>query len=232
MAAPPQKRAKLVGFDNFKRHNPMSDRFEFKRFHHVELLCGDAKTQAGFFCTALGFQPIAHTNMMTGNKTYASYVVGSGSVVFACTAPYGDQVATGEDKKMPNPAFDAADARTKFAKHGLHVTAVGIVVADAAAAYEIAVANGAGPLVKPHKDEKTGVVQSEVLFHADGDAALRFVSGDALDELPFLPGFAEAAMNIGWRNTLPPTPPCLSTAVFCLSLIFVPRYNLTAFGDG
>ena len=27
---------KLVGFDNFKRHNPFSDKFEIQRFEHLE----------------------------------------------------------------------------------------------------------------------------------------------------------------------------------------------------
>lgn len=32
----------LVGYDNFKRHNPRSDRFVVHRFHHIEFWCGDA----------------------------------------------------------------------------------------------------------------------------------------------------------------------------------------------
>ena len=35
-------RVKLVGYDNFKRHNPRSDRFGVHRFHHVEFWCADA----------------------------------------------------------------------------------------------------------------------------------------------------------------------------------------------
>ena len=32
----------LVGFDNFKRSNPRSDRFTVHRFHHIEFWCSDA----------------------------------------------------------------------------------------------------------------------------------------------------------------------------------------------
>ena len=64
-AAPQPKRAKLVGFDNFVRNNPMSDKFDVMCFHHLEFLCGDAKSIAKHFCTALGFRPIATSNMMT-----------------------------------------------------------------------------------------------------------------------------------------------------------------------
>lgn len=32
----------LVGCSNFKRHNPLSDRFKVHRFHHIEFWCADA----------------------------------------------------------------------------------------------------------------------------------------------------------------------------------------------
>jgi len=66
---------------------------------------------------------------------------------------------------------------------------VGVTVADAAHAHERAVAGGAESLVSPHVDEASGVTQSEVRLYPDSDVALRFVSGAALAELPFLPGY-------------------------------------------
>ena len=36
------RKVALVGFDNFKRHNPRSDRFTVHRFHHIEFWCADA----------------------------------------------------------------------------------------------------------------------------------------------------------------------------------------------
>lgn len=33
---------KLVGYDNFIRHNPKSDLFKIERFHHIEFWCADA----------------------------------------------------------------------------------------------------------------------------------------------------------------------------------------------
>ena len=44
--APQAKRRKLVGYKNFKRCNPKSDKFDIRRFHHVELWCGDATNTA------------------------------------------------------------------------------------------------------------------------------------------------------------------------------------------
>lgn len=37
-----QFKNELVGMKGFKRHNPMSDRFQVHKFHHVEFWCGDA----------------------------------------------------------------------------------------------------------------------------------------------------------------------------------------------
>ena len=200
--SPPAKRAKLVGYDNFVRHNPLSDRFEVRRFHHLEILCGDAKTTANHFCTALGCIPVAVSNMMSGNCVYASHVVASGSLTIACTAPYGDGAAAANKtaKPPPNPAFVPADARALFALHGLHVTAVGVEVGDAAHAYERAVSGGATAASPPHTDRETGVVTAEVRLYPDGDSVLRFVSGERLAELPFLPGYKKVVLPPGARG--------------------------------
>jgi 4-hydroxyphenylpyruvate dioxygenase len=40
------KQRKLVGYQNFVRNNPMSDKFEVHRFHHIEVWCGDATNAA------------------------------------------------------------------------------------------------------------------------------------------------------------------------------------------
>ena len=40
----PAKGFQLVGASNFKRNNPMTDRFEVDRFHHIEFWCADATT--------------------------------------------------------------------------------------------------------------------------------------------------------------------------------------------
>lgn len=35
-------KVQLVGYNNFKRHNPHSDKFEMHKFHHIEFWCHDA----------------------------------------------------------------------------------------------------------------------------------------------------------------------------------------------
>jgi 4-hydroxyphenylpyruvate dioxygenase len=35
---------RLVGYKNFVRHNPLSDKFAVHKFHHIEFWCTDATT--------------------------------------------------------------------------------------------------------------------------------------------------------------------------------------------
>lgn len=99
------KRRKLVGYDNFVRHNPKSDKFELKHFHHVEFYCQDATNMARRFGFGLGMNLVAKSDQSTGNHSYASYVVQSGSVVFTFTAPYSKK--TNKPKHVPpHPHFD------------------------------------------------------------------------------------------------------------------------------
>ena len=44
----------LVGFDNFKRHNPFSDKFAIQRFHSLEFYCNDATNVSRRFMWGLG----------------------------------------------------------------------------------------------------------------------------------------------------------------------------------
>mmetsp|Transcript_3622 Transcript_3622/g.7539 ORF Transcript_3622/g.7539 Transcript_3622/m.7539 type:complete len:296 (+) Transcript_3622:71-958(+) len=145
----------LKGFDEFVRTNPLTDRFAVKDFHHVEFICGDAKSLAAHWCLALGMQPVAHSNLMTGNKHYASHVISSGSVRFVLTAPYSSSASAKasegthapsadgkhaesewEPSTLPNPSHSADEMHAFFAKHGVSACAVGVHVEDAAVAYE------------------------------------------------------------------------------------------------
>ena len=185
------KRHKLVGYKNFKRHNPMSDRFAMHGFHHVEFWCGDATTAASRFSVGLGMQLIAKSDLSTGNKSYASYVLNSNDLTFVFSAasyrPAGDDDA---GSSAPFPAHDPSAMRAFVDKHGLGVRAVGVSVDDARQAYEASVANG-GRGVLPPTDLGGGAVIAEVSLY--GDVVLRYVSGvDDDAKKTFLPKYADA----------------------------------------
>lgn len=183
---------KLVGYANFKRNNPMTDKFAVKKFDHIEFYSGDALNVSRRWALALGMALVAKSDQSTGNSTYASYVMQSHDIKLVFTAPY---TAAGDksQSKIAHPQFDTAKAQAFFNKHGVAASAVGIEVEDAAEAYRIAVENGAVSIAEPATlvNEATGAkaVVSEVLLYTKGDVALRFISFSEGYDHPFLPGY-------------------------------------------
>ncbi|GBG86679.1 hypothetical protein CBR_g41741 [Chara braunii] len=179
---------KLVGHKNFVRENLKSDRFVVKGFHHVEFYCGDALNVSHRFAWAMGMRETAQSNLTTGNHLYSSRVLQSGDITFVFTAPYSKQlcakelsaVEQGQDSlpAVPHPHFNPENARSFFDKHGVAVAAVGLLVGDAATAYEESTKHGGIGMLKPVRlvDATTGGVMdiSEVVLY--GDVVLRYVS--------------------------------------------------------
>ncbi|KAF4373258.1 hypothetical protein G4B88_007271 [Cannabis sativa] len=179
---------KLVGFSNFVRTNPKSDRFTVKRFHHVEFWCGDATNTALRFSWGLGMPLLAKSDLSTGNSSHASYLLRSGELDFLFTAPYSPAISTHQTSSASIPTFDRSTFLSFFAAHGLAVRAVALEVEDAEFAFATSVANGAMPS-SPPINLGDGVVIAEVRLY--GDVVLRYVSYKVQNSqnLVFLPGF-------------------------------------------
>jgi 4-hydroxyphenylpyruvate dioxygenase len=165
-------------------------------FHHIEFYCGDAKSTANQFASSLGMAVVGTTGQSTGNDKCVSYGLASGNFQLLLTAPYsravvaegvagggGDQVQY--DAPDPMPSFDLEFAHEFFQKHGLAARAVGVLVKDAKAAFEVSVKNGATPVMEPSfvptcqgqvkKGVKsTGCHMSEVKLY--GDVVMRYIS--------------------------------------------------------
>eukprot|EP00252_Welwitschia_mirabilis_P000880 TRINITY_DN1086_c0_g1_i1.p1 TRINITY_DN1086_c0_g1~~TRINITY_DN1086_c0_g1_i1.p1 ORF type:complete len:434 (+),score=30.41 TRINITY_DN1086_c0_g1_i1:57-1358(+) len=180
---------KLIGHKSFVRHNPMSDRFSVKKFDHVEFWCGDATNTYKRFSWGLGMGLVAKSDMTTGNQTYCSYAIRSDDLVFAFTAPYSYAVEK-SGSLTPHPAFDIKDAQRFFSSHGLGVRAVGLLVENAADAFNKSVENGALPALEPKElvDQTTGGVAHIAEVKLYGDVVLRYVSKESYDG-PFLPNY-------------------------------------------
>ncbi|KAI3520579.1 hypothetical protein L1887_10029 [Cichorium endivia] len=180
---------KLVGFKNFIRANPMSDKFSVKRFHHVEFWCSDATNTARRFSWGLGMPIVEKSDLSTGNATHASYLLRSGQLNFLFTAPYSPSIST-TTNTASIPTFSHTDCRNFTASHGLAVRSVAIEVEDAEIAFSVSVAHGAKPSSAPITLGNNDVVVSEVKLY--GDVVLRYISyknptSDAI--YTFLPGF-------------------------------------------
>jgi 4-hydroxyphenylpyruvate dioxygenase len=177
-----------------------SEKIGTKAFHHVEFYCGDAKSTAHRFSSALGMPVTGTAGQHTGNDKCVSYGLESGDVRFLLTAPYSQAMSsTGvsstqapvtastpiDDAPNPLPNFSPADAHQFFAKHGMAVRAVGLEVKDAKAAFDASVANGARPVLEPtfvptcHGQSQkgqtgSGCYMAEVALY--GDVVLRYLS--------------------------------------------------------
>lgn len=161
-------------------------------FHHVEFYCGDAKSTALRFSSALGMPIVGETGQMTGNDQCVSYGLESGEFRLLITAPYSQQRAgigapQGLDAAAPNPmpSFTVSHAHDFFQKHGLAARAIAIEVKDSKEAFERSVANGAKPVQEPtfvptcqgQLDKGvalSGCIVAEVVLY--GDVVLRYIS--------------------------------------------------------
>ena len=175
-----EKDSHMKGFDSFIRTNPFSDKISALRFHHVEYYCGDATTTFKRFTLGLGMKLISKSDLSTGNRECASYVIKSGEMTMCFTAPYQTyetEEEQGEDGssssrwyksytdnvdelvqslRQPFPGFDSGTAKAFFNKHGLGVRAVAIEVENVQESWETMIREG-GVSVK----EPTMVVHQE-----------------------------------------------------------------------
>ncbi|PRQ52130.1 putative 4-hydroxyphenylpyruvate dioxygenase [Rosa chinensis] len=190
-----QNKSNLVGFSNFVRSNPRSDRFEVNRFHHIEYWCTDATNAALRFSWGLGMPMVAKSDLSTGNQSHASYLLRSGDLSFLFTAPYSPTLSdpTRPTSTASIPTFDHSASRAFSAKHGLGVRAIAIEVSDADLAYHASVSHGAKPASQPILLDNRVTIAEVQLY---GDVVLRYVSykdpaqlSDPNPDLWFLPGF-------------------------------------------
>lgn len=182
----------LKGFDNFVRTNPKSDRFGVNRFHHVEFWCSDATTSARRFSWGLGMPITAKSDLSTGNRTHASYLLRSGDFQLLFTAPYSPTIAGNGpgDGQGSVPTFSRDRCLKHLAAHGgLSVQAVAVEVRDAEEAFAVSVANGARPVAEPIALRDQAVIAEVQLY---GNVVLRYVSyknPNPISNPIFLPGF-------------------------------------------
>jgi len=92
-------------------------------FHHIEFYCGDAKSMAYRFSSALGMRIVGETGQMTGNDQCVSYGLESGEFRLLITAPYSQERAGSgaqQDRQdlapHPLPSFELESAHRFFSK--------------------------------------------------------------------------------------------------------------------
>ncbi|KAL0912245.1 hypothetical protein M5K25_018207 [Dendrobium thyrsiflorum] len=198
-----EKDFKLVGYSNFLRNNPRTDRFPVLGFHHIEFWCGDATNTAGRFSFGLGMRLAARSDISTGNTIYSSLLLRSSSLQFLFSAPTSSSdPPPSSQSQSPLPSFSPSASHRFTLTHGLGVRAIAVRVSDAFSAFHISVSHGARPAFPP-ADLGVGFALSEVELY--GDVVLRFISHPSPTPYSpsFLPGFEDL-----------PTPfPCLDYGI-------------------
>ncbi|KAK1435106.1 hypothetical protein QVD17_00866 [Tagetes erecta] len=186
------------------RPNPMTDLFSVRRFHHVEFWCSDATNTSRRFSWALGMPVVAKSDLSTGNKTHASYVIGSGELLFLFTAPAYPATST-TDTSASIPTFSHAACGAFTASHGLAVRSIAIEVEDAELAYSISVSHGAKPSSPPITigEPETAIVLAEIKLY--NDVVLRYISYKnpnftSSTTFTFLPGFKPLKTNPSFHH--------------------------------
>ena len=181
---------RLVGFDNFVRHNPKSDKFDILKFHSIEFYCNDASNVSSRFMWGLGMNLVCKSDLTTGNFHYASQVIRSKELVFAFTSPYSNSDSQRGGSATPHPNYDQEGAHQFVTKHGLAVRAVSILVKDAAEAYDACIAtDSTAGVLKPTELVDKGTQKKTVISEVKmfDDTVIRWISGDY--EGPFLPNY-------------------------------------------
>jgi len=142
---------------------------------HLEWWVGNARQSAGFFASTFGFEIVAYAGPETGVDDRSSYVLRQGDIRFVVTGAL-------------HPSSPVA---AHVRAHGDGVRDVALLVRDAHAAYDLAVARGATGLERPHADEDEFGTVVRASVAAYGDTQHTFVERGNYSGV-FAPGFVES----------------------------------------
>lgn len=150
------------------RSNPLAN----IDWDYVEFYVGNAKQAAHYYCSAFGFEQLAYAGPETGVRDRASYAIVQNKLrfVLTCSLLPDDEIAR------------------HVALHGDGIKDIAILVADARAAYDMALAGGARSIAAPYdvSDEHGRIVKATIATY--GDTVHTFVQRDGYGGV-FGPGF-------------------------------------------
>jgi len=73
---------------NYTDKGPKPDRGRFIKFDHIEWWVGNAKQAASYYCTRLGFAPMAYKGLETGSRQVAAHAVKQRDTIFVFKSAY------------------------------------------------------------------------------------------------------------------------------------------------
>jgi 4-hydroxyphenylpyruvate dioxygenase len=147
---------------------------------YVEFYVGNAKQAAHYYMSAFGFDQLAYAGPETGVRNRVSYLLEQNKLRFVLTASL-----------VPDDEISR-----HVMLHGDGVKDIAILVADAKAAFDMAVRGGARVVLEPTtiEDEWGGLIKATIATY--GETVHSFIQRDGYAGI-FAPGFVEE------RKTLP-----------------------------
>jgi 4-hydroxyphenylpyruvate dioxygenase len=149
-----------------------ADLMPIKNWDHLEFYVGNAKQAAHYYCSTLGFRPVAYAGLETGLRDRASYVVAQGDIRFVFTTALAPEHPISQHVLL----------------HGDGVKDVALQVPDAEAAYRVALERGAKSAIEPTvtSDEHGQVKRAAIYTY--GETLHSFIEREDYNG-PFLPGY-------------------------------------------
>lgn len=171
---------------------PKLARGRFIKFDHIEWWVGNAKQAASYYCTRLGFEPLAFQGLETGSRKIASHVVKQRDIIFVFKSAY--EPGSEECKIMGE----------HLVAHGDGVKDVSFTVKGLDEIIEKCKANGVKVIKDIWTEEDEG---GKVLFakvQTFGDTTHTLIERNGYRGL-FLPGYKPPICSDPLLQTLPPT---------------------------
>lgn len=167
---------------------PKPEKGRFLHFDHLTFWVGNAKQAASYYCTKMGFEPLAYRGLETGSREVAAHVVRQNKIIFVFMSPYNPG-----DRKMGD----------HLVTHGDGVKDIAFSVEDLDAIVKRAKERGA-TIVKDIWEEKDkgGLVRFAII-QTFGDTTHTFIERQKFNGL-FLPGYKPPIQKDSSLKNLPP----------------------------
>lgn len=156
------------------------DSFPLDGVDYIEFWVGNARQTAYFYRRAFGFTPVAYRGPETGTRDRASYVLRQGGITFVFSSALHPDHHINRFQSL----------------HGDGVRDIALLVPDARAAYETAIARGARSVIEPFEesDEHGTIVRGAI--HTYGDVIHTLIERTSYDGV-YLPGFERLELPEG-----------------------------------
>ncbi len=128
-------------------------------FNHCEFYVGNAKQTAFYYCSTMGFKPIAYCGLETGNRNKVSYVLNQNKINLLITSPLKNNTEIG----------------AHIERHGDGIKDVAFTVDDSELAWKTSLNRGAKSAIEPKEIKDSNGVAVISAIKTFGDTTHSFI---------------------------------------------------------